>query len=501
MNTKGLDSLRRLSLTVKLPITFAAIVLTVATISGALSVSRESAAMSAGLENSARQIALSVASQSADSVRRSDYWVMYANLKKQAGSVGADGIQVLFAAIVSDSGIVLAHTQPDSNRIGQPFALAGRHAEAFAAPAQAVVRDLVLDRRPLVLAGAPITWGSQPLAQVWIAVDGSPLADRMRTATIGIAAVSAALAVLGIVGGWMLSRRMVGPLRALTAAVARAREGRLDDVGPIRVQEYDEIGRLTHAFNAFVAESQDRAELERQLRLHDKLVAVGQMVAGVAHEVNNPLAGMKTAVETLKLLGDDADRRAEAIRLLRLGIDHIEGVVGALQIVHRAPEEETTCDPRALDDLFLLIRSECERRGIEVGWHNRLTGAISVAPGRLKQILINLLMNAVKAMPAGGILTFSATETSGGYEFAVEDTGRGMIQAQLDRIFEPFYTTRPDGSGLGLWICLQLAEGMNASIAVASDEGAGSIFRLSMPRPAERREIEGHERAPSALSY
>ena len=501
MNTKILDRLRRLSLTVKLPITLAVIILAVATISGALSVSRESAAIRAGLENSARQLALSVASQSARSVRRSDYWAIYENLKKQASSAGADGIQVLFAAIISESGIVLAHTQPDSNRIGQPFEFASRYPQAFAASAQAVVRHFALDRHPVVLAGAPITWDSQPLAQVWIAVDGSPLADRMRAATIGIVAVSAALAVLGIVGGWMLSRRMVNPLRDLTAAVARAREGRLDDVGPIRVQEYDEIGELTQAFNEFVVESQERAGLERRLRLHDKLVAVGQMVASVAHEVNNPLAGMKTAVETLKLLGDNADRRADAIRLLRLAIDHIEGVVGALQIAHRAPEEETTCDPRALDDLFLLIRSECERRGIEVGWHNGLTGAVSISPGRLKQILINLLINAVKAMPAGGILNFSATETSSGYEFAIEDTGRGMTQAQLDRIFEPFYTTRPDGSGLGLWICLQLAEAMNASIAVASDEGAGTIFRLSIPRPTDHREFEGHERATTTLSH
>ena len=501
MNTRVLERLRRLSLTVKLPITLALIVLAVATISGALSVSRESAAIRAGLENSARQLALSVASQSADSVRRSDYWSMYANLKKQVGSVGADGIQVLFAAITSDSGIILAHTQPDSNRIGQPFELAQRHPEAFAALAQPVVREVALDHQPVVLAGAPITSGSQPAAQVWIAMDGSPLADRMRAATIGIAAVSAVLAVLGIVGGWMLSRRMVIPLRELTAGVAQAREGRLDDVGPIRVHEYDEIGRLTHAFNAFVAESKERADLERQLRMHDKLVAVGQMVAGVAHEVNNPLAGMKTAVETLKLLGEDADRRAEAVRLLRLAIDHIEGIVGALQIVHRAPEEEAACDPRALDDLFLLIRSDCDRRGIEVRWHNRLTGAIPVSPGRLKQILINLLMNAIKAMPAGGILTFGAIETSGGYEFAVEDTGRGMTQAQLERIFEPFYSTRSDGTGLGLWICLQLAEGMKASIDVASDEGAGSIFRLSIPRPADPSEIEGHERATSALSH
>ena len=120
-------------------------------------------------------------------------------------------------------------------------------------------------------------------------------------------------------------------------------------------------------------------------------------------------------------------------------------------------------------------------RGIKVRWENELKTAFLTSPVRLRQILMNLLSNAVRAMPDGGMLTFRASRRDTFYQFCVEDNGEGMSQADLERIFEPFYTTRPNGTGLGLWVCLQLVDLMGGTLEVETEQGVRTAFRVTLP--------------------
>ena len=332
----AMPSVRLWSLAVKLPLTMAVIVFGVALVSGTLAAFRESEAMRSTFDESAVRMVETIALQNAENVARLDYWAMYASLKMLSRSHDAD-TPILFATIISSGGQVLSHNVPTQQRIGRPLALAKDLPGIFVPLEHTTIRHASIGGRTVLLAGAPIRTGRGTTAFLWLAYDVTELYHHVWRATGRAAIIGSALAASAMLLGWAISRRMVRPLRALTAAALHLKEGKFDNVEPIETAGQGEIGRLAEAFNAMSTELKEKNEIETRLRFQENLVAIGRMVAGVAHEVNNPLGGMKSAVETLKVFGADFDKRQEVVRLLSLGIGHIEAVVQALRINHSEP--------------------------------------------------------------------------------------------------------------------------------------------------------------------
>lgn len=469
----------RRSLSIKLPLAVVALVYGVAFVSGITAQWRETRVVRATLEDGAKQLATSLALSNAENLVRLDYWALYSNLRRQVDALDQGMAPLLYGAIVDVRGTVMAHTQPERNRLGQPLA----ERDSFLSFASDVaVRYGSMGAHEALLASIPVEYGGKQVGHVWLAYDTGFIREKVRDSIIQIGLIATLLAVIGSISGWWLSRRMIRPLDNLEEAIDRIRSGKLAEVEPLSSNGQDEIGRVVAAFNDMAVQLKEKEALSSQLLISEKLAAVGRLVSGVAHEINNPLCGMRNAIDNLRLFSDDPVRYAESIHLLTAGLEHIGNVVEALLLQHRGQGRLASCDPHCLDDLYLLIRHECEMREIRVTWNNYISGSFLTVCTQLQQVLINLLVNAVSATPDRGQIAFTANETKTTLIFTVTDSGCGISREDMGRIFEPFYTTRPEGSGLGLWVSLQLVHAMGGTIEVDSREGDGTSFRVIIPQ-------------------
>lgn len=471
---------RHSPLRIKYPLTIAAIVYSVALIAGLVAQVREAAIVRENVEGRARQFAHTLAMTSSDDLARMDYWSLYVTLKEQTGYPDLGMAPLRFGAIVDNEGVVFAHTLPATHRPGLPMS----EREAFAGmyPSQeTLIRDAHLDGNDVLLASSPVRYLGKEIGYVWLAYDTAFIKQLIRNSIIQIGMVATLLALAGSLLGWLYSRKVVGSLGEMTECAKRIQAGRIDEVVTISPGGDDELGRLITTFNEMVRQLKEKAALNKQLEASEKLAAIGRMVSGVAHEINNPLGGMRSALENLRHFSDDKEKRRRNIELLISGLAQIESVVGGLLAQHRAVGVLVTCEPRYLDELFLLVRHDCERRHIRIDWRNDIRHPFVASRAQLQQVLTNLLVNAIQSMSDGGTLSFSAFMQDSHLNIVVEDTGCGIPQDKLGAIFEPFFTTRAEGTGLGLWITMQLVTAMHGTIEVESSEGQGTRFTVNIP--------------------
>jgi two-component system sensor histidine kinase HydH len=220
------------------------------------------------------------------------------------------------------------------------------------------------------------------------------------------------------------------------------------------------------------------------------LADLGTMTATVAHEMRNLLGGVELHARLLaEQCAADADLAPLSGRLLG-GIKRLHAVAGNLLAVARRPQ---AAPERAPLDLIQVLTEVVDGATLALpGTGIRIETAIELAKApvlgeaeRLRQAFLNLLLNAVQAMPQGGVLTVAARRLRGGVAVDVRDTGVGMDRATLRRAFEPFFTTRPHGTGLGLAMVRAVVESHDARVRVSSRPARGTTFRLIFPLQGE----------------
>jgi signal transduction histidine kinase len=228
----------------------------------------------------------------------------------------------------------------------------------------------------------------------------------------------------------------------------------------------------------------ERRELDRQMFQMEKLTTLGELAMGLAHEIGNPLAGMKAVAQAMQYEDDIPPGLVEALKRMEAEVDRLSGFLrsfhgfAAPQMILREP-----CRlDQMLDDVLFWTRKDARSAniGFELGGVEALP-PLSADPQQFKQVLLNLLMNAIHAMPEGGIVTVNAKNEPNFKSIHITDTGVGMSDEVLKRIFEPFYTTRREGTGLGLAIVRKIVEQHGGSIAVTSAPGHGTCFTLTWP--------------------
>ncbi len=226
-----------------------------------------------------------------------------------------------------------------------------------------------------------------------------------------------------------------------------------------------------------------------QLRHADRLSLLGQLSAGIAHEIRNPLASIKGAVDILGEGMAGEDPKSEFARIAQKEVARLERLTSEiLQFSKPAPPQKLEADPREIIDAACrLVSDQAHRQGIEIVRHlSEAKTAILVDPEQVKQVLINILINAIQAQALGGKITITGKMESGDWRISVEDNGPGISRDQLERIFEPFFTTRREGTGLGLSISDQLVKNNGGTIRASSEPGQGACFEVRFPAIAER---------------
>ncbi|MEO6445786.1 MAG: GAF domain-containing protein [Gemmatimonadaceae bacterium] len=231
----------------------------------------------------------------------------------------------------------------------------------------------------------------------------------------------------------------------------------------------------------------DERRREEQLRQSEKLVALGELVAGVAHELNNPLAGISAFAELLLEEALAEDQR-DSVRLIKREADRAVGVIRDLLLFSRktAPSNAPV-DLNEVIRLTLRLRS-FSLRSVGIELELDLSESIPKVIGddqRLQQVLLNLVVNAEYALQRAERkhLAITTEAVNGGVLISLTDSGAGMTNETRQRIFEPFFTTKPagQGTGLGLSVSYGIVQAHGGSISVESQPGVGSVFRISLP--------------------
>ena len=238
---------------------------------------------------------------------------------------------------------------------------------------------------------------------------------------------------------------------------------------------------------------------QHEKRRLDRLASLGEMAASVAHEVRNPLASIKTSMQillddlagaaseardsTLSLFALD-DGMRESVQVVLKEVERLDTIVRELLLFSRPSSlHRVACSIVEISERVLhLIDAQCAEIGVVVNRVYSDVPPVCVDMAQMEQILINLFFNALQAMPDGGILTISCQEALPDWlEVSVSDTGGGIGPEQLERVFQPFFTTKAHGIGLGLPISRRLVEDHHGHLLVESPPGYGTTFTIRLP--------------------
>lgn len=357
----------------------------------------------------------------------------------------------------------------------------------------------------------------QRVGMLYVGFLEAPFRSAKETALTVIFMLFAVISVLGSACSLYWARSIFKPIGRMNDAIARIDGGDVDArVGPSG--SCDELGRLASEFDHLLdVLAQKRNELQRwandldlkvaertveleqanaylleaqrQLVMSEKLAAIGELTAGVAHEINNPIAVIQGNIDVLReVLGPAAEPVKTEIRLIDEQVNRIRVIVTKLLQFARPGEfagyvETVDCNSVLADCLVLSQHHLC-KCSIRVEQLYAATRMVSINRQELQQVLINLIVNAIQAMPEGGTLALSSVDwleagTPHGVRIDVRDTGDGIRPEDLDRIFDPFFTTKKtQGTGLGLSISYSLIERYGGRITVDSTYGEGAVFSL-----------------------
>jgi signal transduction histidine kinase len=268
------------------------------------------------------------------------------------------------------------------------------------------------------------------------------------------------------------------------------RESRPDgDHGPFLREERNLLNTVASRLGLIVERyraERERANLTEQLHHADRLATIGQLAAGVAHELNEPLAAILGLAQLSRKAADLPEQVARDLDKIADATLHAREVIRELLLFarHMPPVKVTVRLNQLVDEALALLKSRREHSGIELV---RALGEslpdVTVDPSQIRQVLVNLLVNAVQAMPRGGRLEVRTGRGADHVFVAIADTGTGMSESVLNRLYSPFFTTKDvgEGTGLGLAVASGIVNSHGGTIQVESEVGRGSRFEVRLP--------------------
>ncbi len=331
------------------------------------------------------------------------------------------------------------------------------------------------------------------------------LALRNRVIAQNAAWAAATAAVLLILLS-LMATRLTRPLGDMAAAASRIARGDLNLQVPVGGR--DEIGELGEAFNRMTAELRKAKEnllqwtwtlesrvADRTHALHniqesmarsEKMASLGQLAAGIAHEINNPLTAILINAHLLLEKARPDDPAAAALRLIAEETERCGRIVkGLLEYSRRTPPEKSALDVNALVERTIgLLSGQAWARNIRLSHHlDRTLPPLLLDGAKIQQVFWNLILNACEAMPSGGTIDVSSRRSADGrsIEVVFTDSGPGIPEESLGRIFDPFFTTKSSGTGLGLAVAASLVEQHGGTISARNEAGRGAVFTIQWP--------------------
>lgn len=385
-----------------------------------------------------------------------------------------------YALVISPTGRVKASTFKN----GVPVGLA----DVELPPSGHYSVKTIYDREtPNIDIGVPIMGGAAGWLRLGLSQRSMP--SPVRSVLLTMAGMVLAFALIGAVGAVILSKMITYPLEYLVK-----RTHSVDLAGQpvqIEVRTGDELEELAKTFERMVnrlRESHSQlSKINRRAFEAEKMASLGLLSSGVAHEIRNPLMGIEKGLKRISHDPDTVEQIRKYVPLMLNGVEHINSVIsGLLAFARRDAVVATDVDlDRLIDHALVLVHHRLEDSDIIVQRETETEKGklVRADPQCLSQVLVNLVLNAIDAMPDGGKLSIHSLSEDGFVWVEVQDTGTGIPATDLTRIWDPFFTTKPPGkgTGLGLAVVRSLVEAEGGEIQIESRTGQGSLFRFSVP--------------------
>ena len=312
------------------------------------------------------------------------------------------------------------------------------------------------------------------------------IAAARRQATVLMLVIGVIVIALVALISHLIGKNLANPVRKLVQFTRRVSEGNLD--GTCKVKSNDEIGDLAKAFNQMTGDLRDsRNELIRA----ERLATAGKMAASFAHEIRNPLSSMRMLAQMLMRKDDlSPERRKRSMAYILEEIERIDVIVKGFMDFARPAALDVA--PHALNSVLeeVLNLMEANLNHHQIALEKQFSESLPAVVfdrDKLKQVFMNIVLNAMDAMPEGGTLRITTAREANQARVGVEDTGTGIPPDALRRLFEPFFTTKPQGTGLGLANARRILEQHGGNIQVKSSFGNGTTVSMWLPIGADSR--------------
>jgi signal transduction histidine kinase len=415
-------------------------------------------------------------------VLREDIWEVYDAIDRRATLSGGFGRALV--VVVNAAGHVIAGSDPAKAPLGAFYQ--SRSQEL--AQGQALLVDEPSGKAHGYKA---LVYQGRDIGRIYADYDiAHLLVEREDVLWTLLASNTVLTALLAALAYWII-RRMLSPLAVLSRHMGQTATGPPQPIALARAGDPDgEFQRLFRRYNSLIEAFAEREELARRLADEERLASLGRLASGMAHEINNPLGGLFNAIDTVKAHGDKVAVRRASLDLIERGLRGIRDVVRTALATYRADPDQNCLAAADIDDLRHLVRPEIERKGIDLDWRSTLAHPIELPATSVRQIVLNLLLNAVAAAPQGGRVSVRTSAENCIFTLCVEDDGPGLPPAAgyllTGTASRPFTTAH--GAGLGLWVTHRIASELKGDIAVARSGWGGA--RIDIRIPFTQHELE-----------
>lgn len=432
--------------------------------------------------------------------------LMGSQLERLLEALAPQALAQIALVINPDGSIISASTLPQTVEDSNTLVLSSDETAQLAS--SPLVKEITVNNAPYQMQYAPLRIRNKQVAILGVALSGEYVIARETTDRSIFVGIFTALSLLVVLVGLVLYQNIVNPLLRLRQVSQAVAGGDLERETQIR--RSDEIGELAASFDVMTGRLRERtAEIkhlyqeavdrsitladinarlqntQNQLVQSEKLAAVGQLTAGIVHDVKNPLAVIKGLAEILQEEENLQPFMREQLTNIRDNASRANAIVNdLLTFARQSTPEMQVRDIRETIRASLRLTEYLVRRARVNANIDLPAEAVTVQydPQQIEQVLINLIQNAVHAMPNGGDLAVTGVVEGGQIVIKVRDTGMGIPPENLHRIFDPFFTTKgDDGTGLGLSVSYGIMARHHGNITVESQVGEGTTFTMTLP--------------------
>jgi len=332
----------------------------------------------------------------------------------------------------------------------------------------------------------PVVAGNEHYGYIHLKINAEDFSEILKSNIIKRIVATSLVFGLGIVIAVFLSWMYTRPIHNVVNAARSVAAG--DLTSNLTTDRKDEIGELTQSFNFMVQKLREERALEEKLREAEHLSGIAQLARGIAHEIRNPLNFISLSIDHLRekyapLENVEKEKFESFIASIKHEIQRLNKLVGDF-LDYGKPLKLSLQEVdmgSLINEIIALIWAKAEKDGIKIHYQCGEFPKLYLDPELIKTCILNVILNAFQAMPAGGDLTVSTNASDSRASVVIEDTGTGVSKENMPKLFEPFFSTKTTGLGLGLAMTKRVVEEHGGKVDFQSIEGKGSTVTISLP--------------------